>query len=104
MRIWQSTFNPMNITQLEMTAKDRELATEAATAKGYTQIAYTSSSDLIGLFCLRDGNADRKPAGCFVKTQEFGLLFISDLEDLQLHELAARQIGQITTLADNLPK
>lgn len=76
------------ITQLEMTDADIELAERAAQSKGYTQTAYTSTSGLIGLYCLRDSASDRKPDGCFVKTQEFGLLFVSDLEDLQLHDLA----------------
>lgn len=74
-----------------MTQSDIELAERAASARGYTQTAYTSSSGLIGLYCLRDSANDRKPSGCFVKTQEFGLLFISDLEDLQLHRLADEQ-------------
>ncbi len=76
------------ITQLEMSEADIELAEKAAKARGYTQTAYTSSSDLIGLFCLRDSANDRKQAGCFVKTVEFGLMFMSSLEDLQLHEMA----------------
>lgn len=79
------------ITQLEMTDSDIELAERAAQARGYTQTAYTSTSDLIGLYCLRDSANDRKPDGCFVKTQQFGLVFMADLEDLQLHDLAEEQ-------------
>jgi hypothetical protein len=80
-----------SITQLEMSDTDLALAQEAATRLGYTQTAYTTSSELWGLFCLRDADKDRKPSGCFVKTKEFGLLFVHDLEDLQLHDLADKQ-------------
>lgn len=80
-----------SITQLEMGEQDIELAERAAKARGYTQTAYTSTSGLIGLYCLRDSANDRKASGCFVKTLEFGLLFVSDLEDLQLHDLADEQ-------------
>lgn len=79
---------PPVITQVEMTEADIELAEEAAKRRGYTQTAYTTSSALWGLFCLRDSAEDRKPAGCFIKTAEFGLIFVADLEDLQLHDLA----------------
>jgi hypothetical protein len=78
---------PPAITQLEMSEADIELAEQAAQRLGYTQTAYTSASALWGLFCLRDSATDRKPSGCFIKTAEFGLMFVSDLEDLQLHDL-----------------
>jgi hypothetical protein len=76
------------ITQLEMTQADIELAEKAAARKGYSQTAYTSTSGLWGLFVMRDHARDPKPSGCFIKTAEFGLLFVADLEDLQLHDLA----------------
>lgn len=43
-----------NITQLEMTERDIEFAEEIAARLGFTQTAYTTSSALWGLFCLRD--------------------------------------------------
>lgn len=79
---------PPTITQLEMTEADIELAEQAATRLGYSQTAYTSTSQLWGLYCLRDSARDRKPSGCFIKTAELGLLFVSDLDDLQLHDLS----------------
>lgn len=84
-----TTLNTPPITQLEMTEQDIELAERAAKRIGYTQTAYTSTSGLWGLFCLPDRPRQRK--GCFIKTQEFGLLFVSDLEDLQLHDLAEKE-------------
>lgn len=74
------------ITQLEMTDKDINLAKRAAARLDYTQTAYTSSSSLIGLFCLADTQKQEK--GCFVKTKEFGLIFVQDLNDLNLNDLA----------------
>lgn len=79
------------ITQLEMTLADIELAEKAATQLGYTQTAYTSTSQLWGLYCLRDSASDRKLKGCFIKTKELGLLFVHNLEDLQRHELAEEE-------------
>lgn len=74
-----------------MTESEIKFAERAAAKLGYTQTAYSSTSGLVGLFCLRDSNKDRKPSGCLVKTQEFGLLFVGDLEDFQLHDLADKQ-------------
>lgn len=74
------------ITALEMTEKEIEFAERIAARLGYRQTAYTSSSGLWGLFCLPD-NARHKH-GCIILTKQFGFLFVSDLEDLQLHELA----------------
>jgi hypothetical protein len=54
------------------------------TALGYDQTAYTSTSALWGLFCLRSRPTQR--AGCIIKTRQFGLLFVQDLEDLNLCE------------------
>ena len=77
---------PPSITQLEMAEADIALAERAAKRLGFTQTAYTSTSGLWGLFCLPDHSKHKH--GCFIKTQEFGLMFVSDLEDLQLHDLA----------------
>lgn len=81
-----TTTNPPPITPLEMSEADIELAELAAKRIGFTQTAYTSTSGLWGLFCLP--NHARHRHGAFIKTMEFGLLFVSDLEDLQLHDLA----------------
>lgn len=70
------------ITQLEFLGNDFALAEKMARKMGFTQTAYTSSSDLIGLFCLPD-NA-RQISGCVIKTKEFGLMFVADREDLGL--------------------
>lgn len=92
------TQGPM-IHQLEYGPEDFAIAEELARRLGYTQTAYTSSSALWGLFCLPD-NPDRDrfaPAsarqlppfvgGCIIKTREFGLMFVQDLEDLHADDL-----------------
>lgn len=76
------------LKEVEMTQAEIELCERAAAKLGYTQTAYTSTSELWGLFCLRDSANDRKPAGCFIKTANLGILFVADLEDWQLHDLA----------------
>lgn len=80
---------PPPITPVEMTAEEIELCERAAGRIGFTQTAYTSSSGLWGLFCLPDHARHRH--GCFIKTAQFGILFVSDLEDLQLHDLAEEE-------------
>ena len=70
------------ITQLEFEESDFPKAERIAKRLGYTQTAYTSSSALFGLFCLRD-RASQK-AGCIIKTKEFGFLFVQDVEDMNL--------------------
>lgn len=93
---------PPNIAPVEMTEADIALAEQAAARMGYEQTAYTSSSGLWGLFCLnenpeavhRDSPRRHQPPfakGCFIKTAEFGLMFVQDLEDLQLHDLAEKE-------------
>lgn len=77
------------ITQVEMTDSDVEFCEEAAKKIGFTQTAYTSTSGLWGLFCLPDHARHRH--GCFIKTKEFGFLFVADLEDLQLHDMAEKE-------------
>jgi hypothetical protein len=77
------------ITQIEMTEADIEFAEKIAKSLGFTQTAYTSTSQLWGLFCLPD-HAKHKH-GCIIKTQELGFLFVSDLEDMQLHKLAEQE-------------
>ena len=77
------------ITQDEFAEKDFEIAEKIARRLGYTQTAYTSTSALWGLFCLPD-HADHR-AGCIIKTKEFGLLFVQDLEDLHFCDLDEAQ-------------
>lgn len=84
---------PPPITPLIMTYSDIALAERAALRLGYTQTAYTSSSGLWGLFCLPD--SQEQMAGQFIKTEEFGLVFIQDLEDLKFHDLAELDKRQI---------
>jgi hypothetical protein len=74
------------LTQLEFTDDDFEIAERFARRLGYSQTAYTSTSGLWGLFCLRDHAGAR--AGCIIKTREFGLMFIQTLEDANLNERA----------------
>lgn len=73
------------LTQLEFSERDFDIAEAAAKRLGFTQTAYTSTSALWGLFCLPDRPGQRE--GCFIKTKELGLLFVSDLEDLKLDDL-----------------
>ncbi len=80
---------PPPITPVEMTEKDILLCEVAAARLGFTQTAYTSSSGLWGLFCLPDRAGQRE--GCFIKTAQFGIMFVQDLEDLKMHDLVERQ-------------
>lgn len=90
---------PPPITPLEMSEQDIDRAVEAALRMGYEQTAYTSSSGLWGLFCINENPSMLPPKskerhhppytkGCFIKTAEFGLMFVQDLDDLQAHDLA----------------
>jgi len=78
------------LTQIEFSARDFDTAAEMAKRLGYTQTAYTSTSALIGLFCLADNARHR--AGCIIKTRELGFLFVADLEDLKFHDLHEREV------------
>lgn len=73
------------ITQLEFAPEDFEIAEKVARRLGYTQTAYTSTSALWGLFCLPDNVSHR--GGCIIKTKEFGLMFVADLEDMHMEDL-----------------
>lgn len=83
-----------SLTQVEMSEADIEFAEKIAAKLGFTQTAYTSTSQLWGLYCLPDHAQHRH--GCIIKTRELGFLFVADLEDLQLHDLAeqARKAGK----------
>lgn len=80
---------PPPITQVEMSELDIKFAEKIASRLGFKQTAYTSTSALWGLFCLPD-HAHHKH-GCIIKTKQFGFMFVSDLEDLQLHDLAKEE-------------
>ena len=70
------------LTMVTMTEDEIEKAERIARRLGYTQTAYTSTSALFGLFCLRDRRGDK--AGCVILTKELGFMFVSDLEDLNI--------------------
>lgn len=76
---------PPPITPLEFDEADFDKAERLAKALGYEQTAYTSSSALWGLFCLPENpttsNGPHR-GGCIIKTQQFGLLFVQDTEDI----------------------
>jgi len=73
------------LTQLEFSGDDFAEAERMAKHLGYRQTAYTSSSALIGLFCLPDNARQRR--GCVIKTEELGFLFVQDAEDMLLKEV-----------------
>lgn len=85
------------LTQLEFRDEDHAIAERIARQLGYRQTAYTSTSALWGLFCLPENPATWRGArralhgGCIVKTRELGLLFVQDLEDLGMEDLATRK-------------
>lgn len=74
------------ITQLEFEEKDFPVAEEIARRLGFTQTAYTSTSALWGLFCLPDRAGQRE--GCIIKTAQFGMMFVADLEDMKMEDLS----------------
>lgn len=82
---------PTSIHQLEFSPSDHDSAEKMAAKLGYSQTAYTSSSALCGLFCLPENPEHSNGpvcGGCIIKTAEFGLMFVQDLEDLHMEELA----------------
>lgn len=79
------TETPPVIRQLEMSDSDIEFAERIAKRLGFAQTAYTSTSQLWGLYCLPDHAKHRH--GVIIKTAAFGFMFLADLEDLQLHDL-----------------
>lgn len=71
------------LTQVEFEEPDFEVAERIAKRLGYTQTAYTSTSALWGLFCLRDRVTQK--AGCIIKTKELGFMFVQCAdEDLNI--------------------
>ncbi len=79
------------LTQLEFEEEDFALAEEVAKRLGFTQTAYTSTSNLWGLFCLPDRPTQRH--GCVIKTKELGMLYVSCLEDLLMYDLYEKENG-----------
>ena len=68
------------LTMIEFSGADHTRAASIAARLGYTQTAYTSTSALIGLFCLPE-NPKYHPAaphvvGWVVKTRELGFMFV----------------------------
>ena len=87
--------SPPSIRQLEFESEDLHKAEAVAAALGYRQTAYTSSSDLWGLYCLPENPEHAKGpirGGCIIKTAQFGLMFVQYLEDLQLKDDMDREI------------
>lgn len=80
-----------SLTMVDMSEAEIEMAEEIAKRLNYTQTAYTSESSLFGLFCLRDGDKDKKPAVCIVKTKELGYMVVSTLEDIGMFDLYEQQ-------------
>jgi hypothetical protein len=89
------------LSQVEFSADDFDVAHEIARRLGYEQTAYTSTSALIGLFCLPENPANRPPhhsdartqfapyvGGCIIKTTQLGFMFVQDVEDLHFDDLA----------------
>ena len=77
-----------NLTQLEFKGDDFKNAEKIALKLGYgNNTVYTSTSALIGLFCLIDGKQYKrgKKTGCIIKTKELGFLFVQDLEELKIN-------------------
>jgi len=74
------------LTMREFTPDDTENAEHLAIKLGYKQTAYTSTSALWGLFCLAENPKHHigRPhtGGCIIATEELGLLFVQDIEDI----------------------
>lgn len=70
------------LTQVGPDRFDFDRAESLAERLGYTQTAYTSTSALWGLFCLRDSADDQKLEGCIIQTVELGLMFVALDEDV----------------------
>lgn len=77
--------SPPPLTPVEFGEDDFARAEAIAKRLGFTQTAYTSTSGLWGLFCLPDHSEHRH--GCIIKTQQFGLMFVADLEDMLMEDL-----------------
>lgn len=85
---------PTSITVLEMTPEQVEFAEKAAQKLGFTQTAYESSS-LPGVYCLPDRPNHKH--GVLIQTKEYGLCMFSDLEDLNLYDMADEERARLIT-------
>lgn len=76
------------LTQAEFKTSDFEQAEALAKKLGYEQTAYTSTSALIGLFCLPENPSlpenKHKPhrGGCIIKTKELGFMFVQTEDEI----------------------
>lgn len=80
------------LRQMHFSPTDHVIAHKIAAHMGYAQTACTSTSALIGLFCLAENparNPQNRPTvrGCIIKTRELGFLFVQDAEDLGFDDL-----------------
>jgi hypothetical protein len=82
-----STETAPALNQVEFEESDFPIAEKIAKRLGFTQTAYTSTSQLWGLYCLPDRANQRH--GCIIKTKELGFLFVADLEDMLMDDLKA---------------
>lgn len=91
-----STTTTQILTQLEFSERDFALAEDMAKRLGYEQTAYTSKSALIGLYCFPEKPAYAKRGqatrgGCIIRTQELGLLFVQNSEDLGVYDIFEKE-------------
>jgi hypothetical protein len=75
--------NRQALTQHEFSDREHRDADRLAALLGYEQTAYTSTSALWGLYCLRDSGDDPKRGGCIIATDELGLVFVQTEEELR---------------------
>ncbi len=70
----------------EFTEQDIVQAQILASRLGYVQTAYTSTSDLTGLFCMPENpeyaNGYPDKGGCIIASEEFGIMFVQTAEDI----------------------
>lgn len=86
--------NAPQIDQVEFGESDFLIAEQIAKRLGYEQTAYTSTSGLWGLFCLPENpqySNGPHTGGCIIKTQQFGFLFVADLEDMHMDDLNQKE-------------
>jgi hypothetical protein len=92
------------LTQVEFDEADFPKAQEVAKRLGYEQTAYTSTSALWGLFCLPENPRTAKRGqqtrgGCIIKTRELGMMFVQNLEDLHMEDIATWKTWRATVRA-----
>lgn len=82
-------YGDQQLSLVEMGEAELALAQKVAKRLGFKQTAYTSTSAIPGLFCLPD-HAKHKH-GVLAQSKELGLIWIADLEDLKLYDLAEEE-------------